>query len=240
MSKVTLSEVRTKFLNHMKSKGHVIVPSSRLVPENDPTTLFTGSGMQPMLTYLLGQPHAQGTRIADSQKCFRSQDIEEVGDNRHTTFFEMLGNWSLGDYFKQEQIEWMWEFMIEQIGIDPKKLYISCFKGAPEINIGKDTDSAQWWQEHFKKFGIDAKIAENPEEDGMREGERIFYYGAKKNWWSRVGSPQNMPVGEPGGPDSEMFFDFDPDLQNNFHAKSIFKNDKCHPNCDCGRFTFYR
>ncbi len=236
MSKVTLTEVREKFLNHMKSKGHVIIPSSRLVPENDPTTLFTGSGMQPMVPYLLGQPHAQGTRIADSQKCFRSQDIEEVGDNRHTTFFEMLGNWSLGDYFKQEQIQWMWEFMIQQIGIEPKNLYVSCFKGAPEINIPKDTESANWWQEHFKSVGLVANIGEEPERDGMREGERIFYYGAKKNWWSRVGAPQNMPVGEPGGPDSEMFYDFDPELKINFHAKSYFKNDMCHPNCDCGRF----
>ncbi len=234
--KITTNEVRTKFLNLMKRNGHAIIPSSRLVPENDPTTLFTGSGMQPMVPYLLGQKHAMGTRIADSQKCFRSQDIDEAGDNRHTTFFEMLGNWSLGDYFKEEQVNWMWEFMIKEIGIDPANLYFTCFKGAEDIGIPKDTDASQYWQKHFASVGIEAKIGENPEVDGMKEGERIFYYNAKKNWWSRVGIPQNMPTGEPGGPDSEMFYDFDPKLENNFHAKSMFKNDQCHPNCDCGRF----
>lgn len=240
MQKITTNEVRQKFLDLMKKNGHAIVPSSRLVPENDPSTLFTGSGMQPMVPYLLGQQHAQGTRIADSQKCFRSQDIEEVGDNRHTTFFEMLGNWSLGDYFKEEQVNWMWEFMIQEIGIDPKNLYFTCFKGAEDLGIPKDTDASAYWQKHFASVGIEAKIGENPELDGMREGERIFYYGAKKNWWSRVGVPQNMPTGEPGGPDSEMFYDFDPikdgKQKNNFHAKSMYKNDPCHPNCDCGRF----
>ena len=236
MQKITTNEVRTKFLDLMKRNGHAIVPSSRLVPENDPSTLFTGSGMQPMVPYLLGQKHAMGTRIADSQKCFRSQDIDEAGDNRHTTFFEMLGNWSLGDYFKEEQVNWMWEFMIKEIGINPANLYFTCFKGAEDIGIPKDTDASQYWQKHFASVGIEAKIGENPEVDGMKDGERIFYYNAKKNWWSRVGVPQNMPTGEPGGPDSEMFYDFDPKLENNFHAKSMFKNDKCHPNCDCGRF----
>jgi len=237
MSKITTNEVREKFLNHFKNKaGHVIIPSSRLVPENDPTTLFTGSGMQPMVPYLLGQKHAMGTRIADSQKCFRSGDIEEVGDNRHTTFFEMLGNWSLGDYFKEGQIQWMWEFIIEEIKTDPKNLYFSCFKGDDTNNIPRDTFSAEKWQTLFKSVGIEAKIGENPEVDGMQEGEKIFYYPAKKNWWSRGGSIEKTPVGDPCGPDSEMFYDFDPELSNNFHAKSYFKNDKCHPNCDCGRF----
>ncbi len=234
--KITTNEVRERFLNHMKKQGHVIIPSSRLVPENDPTTLFTGSGMQPMVPYLLGQKHAMGTRLADSQKCFRSQDIDEAGDNRHTTFFEMLGNWSLGDYFKEEQINWMWEFMIKEIGIDPENLYFSCFKGSPEINIPKDTESPILWRKLLAEVGIEAKIGENPEVDGMQAGEKIFYYGAKKNWWSRVGVPQNMPVGEPGGPDTEMFFDFDPKGEKKYHEKSPYKNDKCHPNCDCGRF----
>lgn len=236
MTKATTNEIRTKYLKHFETKAHEIIPSSRLVPENDPTTLFTGSGMQPMLPYLLGQKHPLGVRIADSQKCFRSQDIEEVGDNRHTTFFEMLGNWSLGDYFKQEQIAWMWDFLITELKLDPNKIYFTCFKGAPEINIDKDTDSASWWQEHFRSVGIDAKIGENPEVDGMGEGEKIFYYGAKKNWWSRVGIPQNMPVGEPGGPDTEMFFDFEGDTEKVLHANSQYKDLPCHPNCDCGRF----
>lgn len=234
--KITTNEIRTKYLEHFKKQGHVVIPSSRLVPENDPTTLFTGSGMQPMVPYLLGQKHPLGTRIADSQKCFRSQDVEEVGDNRHTTFFEMLGNWSLGDYFKQEQIAWMWSFLIDELKLDPNKLYFTCFKGSPEIGIPKDTDSSSFWQAHYRSVGIDAKIGENPETDGMKEGERIFYYGAKKNWWSRAGVPEKMPVGEPGGPDTEMFYDFEADTEKVMHAKSPFKNDPCHPNCDCGRF----
>jgi len=235
--KVTINEVREKFLGFMEKKGgHCVIPSSKLIPENDPTTLFTGSGMQPMVPYLLGQPHPQGKRIADSQKCFRSQDIEEVGDNRHTTFFEMLGNWSLGDFFKDEQIDWMWEFMIKEIGINPKNLYFSCFRGDDKNNIPKDTFSAEKWQKLFSSVDINAKVGETPEVDGMREGERIFYYPAKKNWWSRGGSIEKTPIGDPCGPDSEMFYDFDPELKHNFHGKSYFKNDKCHPNCDCGRF----
>src|SRR3989344_7783349 len=107
---VKASEIRQKYLKFFADRGHKIIPSAPLVPENDPTTLFTGSGMQPMLPYLLGEPHPLGTRFVDSQKCFRSQDIAEVGDNRHTTFFEMLGNWSLGDYFKTEQLTWIYEF----------------------------------------------------------------------------------------------------------------------------------
>lgn len=220
----------------MKERGHVVIESSSLKPENDPTTLFTGSGMQPMVPYLLGQKHPQGTRIADSQKCFRSQDIEEVGDNRHTTFFEMLGNWSLGDFFKQEQIEWMWTFLTEEIGLDPKNLYFTCFKGSEENNIPKDTESAELWQKLFKTKNINALIGENPEKDGMRPGERIFYYGEKKNWWSRAGVPGNMPVGEPGGPDTEMFWDFDPENKKQYHQNSVWRDEPCHVNCDCGRF----
>ncbi len=138
---LSTNEIREKYLAFFKKQQHVILPSSSLVPENDPTTLFTGSGMQPMISYLLGQPHPAGTRIADSQKCFRSGDIEEVGDNRHTTFFEMLGNWSLGDYFKQEQIPWMYEFLTKEIGLDPKRLYVTVFQGSPEIGIGKDEEA---------------------------------------------------------------------------------------------------
>lgn len=233
---LTVEEIRSKYLKHFENVGHIVIPSSRLVPENDPTTLFTGSGMQPMVPYLLGQPHPLGTRIADSQKCFRSQDVEEVGDNRHTTFFEMLGNWSLGDYFKTEQISFMWKFLTEELKLDPNKIYFTCFKGDPSIGIEKDTESAELWKKYFNEYGIDAYIGENPEQDGMKPGEKIFYYGAKKNWWSRVGVPQNMPIGEPGGPDTEMFYDFEADTEKVLHAKSQFKNEPCHPNCDCGRF----
>mgnify|MGYP001615447648 FL=1 len=125
----TSHQLRQKYLDFFKSKGHVVVPSAPLIPDNDPTTLFTGSGMQPMVPYLLGQQHPLGTSIVDSQKCFRTQDIDEVVDNRHTVFFEMLGNWSLGDYFKNEQIPWMWEFLTTELGLDPNRLYFTCFRG---------------------------------------------------------------------------------------------------------------
>ena len=125
---LTVNEIRLKFLTYMKEKGHAIVPSASLVPENDPTTLFTGSGMQPMVPYLLGQPHPLGKRIADSQKSFRSQDIEEVGDNRHTTFFEMLGNWSFGDYFKEEEITWKVAFLFcnfTPLSTSPRHIFLN-------------------------------------------------------------------------------------------------------------------
>ena len=228
------SEIRSRFLNFFKERGHVIIPSASLVPENDPTTLFTASGMQPMVPYLLGQTHPQGTRLTDSQKSFRTVDIDEVGDNRHTTFFEMLGNWSLGDYFKKEQIEWMFEFLTNEIGIDPNKLYVSVFIGDPKNNIPKDTEAVDVWKKCFAQKGIEAKDVEMGSEEnaytiGM-QGGRIFYYDAKKNWWSRAGIPEKMPAGEPGGADSEMFYEFtdvEHDLKFGPH---------CHPNCDCGRF----
>jgi alanyl-tRNA synthetase len=232
---LTVNQIRTKFLEYMKEKGHAIVPSASLVPDNDPTTLFTGSGMQPMLPYLLGQPHPLGLRIADSQKAFRTGDIEEVGDNRHTTFFEMLGNWSFGDYFKEEQITWMWNFLIEELKLDPKHLYVSCFIGNESLGVPRDTFSAELWQKLFESKGVVAKISENPE-SGMNDGEKIFYYVEKKNWWSRSGVPANMPEGEPGGPDTEMFYDFDPDQKKRLHEMSMWSAEPCHVNCDCGRF----
>lgn len=227
------NELREKYLKFFESKGHEIVPSANLTPENDPTTLFTGSGMQPMINYLLGEKHPLGTRITDSQKCFRAQDIEEVGDNRHTTFFEMLGNWSFGDYFKKEQIEWMFEFLIKEVGLDPKKLYITVFRGNEKLGIARDTQAVEFWKEKFAQIGMEAKDVDFSERDGM-QGGRIFYYEEKKNWWSRAGVPDNMPVGEPGGPDSEMFWDFGEEL--GLHEKSEFKDLPCHVNCDCGRF----
>lgn len=238
---LTANEIRKRYLDFFANQKHVIVPSSSILPENDPTTLFTGSGMQPMIAYLLGQPHPQGTRLTDSQKCFRSQDIEEVGDNRHTTFFEMLGNWSLGDYFKQEQIPWMWKFLTDSevgLGLDPKNLYFTCFRGNEEIGISKDTESAELWQKLFNEKGIDAQIVDFPEEQGM-QGGKIFYYNEKKNWWSRAGIPSKMPVGEPGGPDTEMFWDFAPQCGENHlngDADKQLWGEFCHVNCDCGRF----
>lgn len=231
---MTVNELRKKYLDFMKEKGHVVIPSASLLPENDPTTLFTGSGMQPMVPYLLGEKHPEGTRITDSQKSFRSVDIEEVGDNRHTTFFEMLGNWSLGDYFKKEQIEWMFEFLSEEIGLDMNHLYITIFRGNEDLDLPRDTEAAELWQRLFESKDIEAKIVDNSETDGM-QGGRIFYYDEKKNWWSRAGIPQNMPVGEPGGPDTEMFWDFASSNPEAFEGTGC-DDEPCHVNCDCGRF----
>ena len=209
---MTVSEIRSLFLSHLEKHGHKIVPSSSLVPQDDPTTLFTGSGMQPMISYLLGAKHPLGDKIGDSQKCFRSDDIEEVGDNRHTTFFEMLGNWSLGSYWKEEQLPMFLSFLVDEVGIDPNNLYVTTFIGDKENNIPKDTDSEKIWKDLFAKHNIEAKAVDiGSEEDGYEKGMqdgRIFYYDAKKNWWSRAGVPGNMPVGEPGGPDFRSFLLF--------------------------------
>jgi alanyl-tRNA synthetase len=230
---MTANELRAKYLEFFRGKGHVTIPSAPLIPENDPTALFTGSGMQPMIPYLMGEKHPLGTRIADSQKSFRAGDIEDVGDNRHTTFFEMLGNWSLGDYFKKEQLPWMFEFLTKEIGLNPKNLYVTVFRGSKELNIPRDDESVAIWQELFEGAGVDAKAVDFSERDGMQNG-RIFYYAEEKNWWSRAGVPGNMPIGEPGGPDSEMFWDFGEELH--IHENSPFKDEPCHVNCDCGRF----
>lgn len=231
---MTAQDIRRAYLEFFKARDHTVIPRAKLVPDNDPTTLFTGSGMQPLLPYLLGEEHPEGQRLTDSQTCLRAQDIEEVGDNRHTTFFEMLGNWSLGDYFKAEQLPWFWEFLTETVGLDPAKLYVTCFIGADDIGIPKDTESADIWAKLFSDKQIEAKTADiGSEQDGydrgIKPGERIFFYDASKNWWSRAGEPEHMPAGEPGGPDSEVFYDFGTPHSQEFGAN-------CHPNCDCGRF----
>jgi len=227
--------LRKKYLEFFESKGHAIIPPASLLPENDPTTLFTGSGMQPILPYLLGKPHPAGTRLTDSQRCFRSGDIEEVGDNRHTTFFEMLGNWSLGDYFKQEQIPWLFSFLVDEIGLDPSKLYVTCYIGNEKFDIPKDTEAAGLWQTLFAEKHISHVTADMGSEAdayirGMRGGERIFYYNGKKNWWSRGGAEATTPIGDPCGPDTEVFYDF-----GGKHDSAW--GEHCHPNCDCGRFV---
>lgn len=228
-----IAEIRTKYLEFFEKRGHSVIPSASLLPENDPTTLFTGSGMQPLIPYLLGKKHPVGDRLVNSQTCFRAMDIDEVGDNRHTTFFEMLGNWSLGDYFKKEQLPWLFEFLTEEIGLDPRRLYVTAFIGDEKNGIPRDTESVALWKGLFEKKGIDAKeVMLGSEEDGYKrgmQGGRIFYYDASKNWWSRAGLPENMPEGEPGGPDSEVFYDF-----ATAHDKKF--GPECHPNCDCGRF----
>ena len=178
-------DIRRKFLEFFEKNEHAVVQSSSLVPENDPTTLFTGSGIQPMMPYLLGEKHPKGKRIADSQKCFRALDIDDIGDNRHITFFEMLGNWSLGDYFKKEQLPWIFEFLVKEIGLNPDKIYVTVFRGSENWKIPRDEDSVKIWQELFKEQGIEAKAVDFSENDGM-QGGRIFYYDEKKNWWSRA------------------------------------------------------
>lgn len=230
---MSTNEIRNKYLNFFRQKNHVIVSSSPLIPKNDPTTLFTGSGMQPMIHYLLGTPHPMGARIVDSQKCFRAGDLLDVGDNRHTTFFEMLGNWSFGDYFKQEQIEWVFEFLTKEVGLDPARLYVSVFRGNEACNLSRDTEAVEIWKKVFKGVGITAEDKDCAEKHGM-QGGKIFYYDETKNWWSRAGIPENMPIGEPGGPDSEVFWDFG--AHHKFHENSPWKEEPCHVNCDCGRF----
>ena len=209
---LTHVQLRKKFADFWKKNGHKEIPPIPLVPQNDPTTLFTGSGMQQLVPYLLGEPHPLGKRIFDIQPCFRSQDIEEVGDNRHTTFFEMMGNWSLGDYFKKEQLTWFWNFLTKEVGLPEEKLYVTIFAGDEKNKLPPDNESIKIW----KELGI-------PE-------NKIKKYGPEKNWWSRAGVPNNMPAGEPGGPDSEVFYEF----TQIPHDKKF--GEKCHPNCDCGRF----
>lgn len=209
---MTAQEIRQKYLAFFEARGHKVIPRANLVPQDDPTTLFTGSGMQPLVPYLLGEKHPNGTKLVDSQTCFRAEDMDEVGDNRHTTFFEMLGNWSLGDYYKDEQLPWFWEFLTEELKLPKDKLWATCFEGDKKLGIPRDEESAAIW----KKLGV-------PE-------DRIVFYGAEHNWWSREGPPANMRDGEPGGPDSEVFYEFTDVKHNTKFGK------QCHPNCDCGRF----
>ena len=191
--------------------------------------------MQPLLPYLLGKEHPEGKRLTDSQPSMRMQDIEDVGDPRHTTVFEMLGNWSLGDYFKKEQIPAFFNFLVKEVDLDPHKIYVTCFIGNEKYGIPKDTEAAEIWQKVFKEAGIDAKIAEiGSAEDGakrgIKEGEHIFFYDDKENWWSRGGGIESTPIGDPCGPDSEVFYDFGEDKQD------IEKYGQSHPASDGARF----
>ncbi len=195
------SDIRSRFLEFFKKRGHAVLPSASLVPENDPSVLFNTAGMQPLVPYLMGQKHPLGRRLVNAQKCVRTQDIEEVGDNTHDTFFEMLGNWSLGDYFKEDAIKWSYEFLTnvdEGLGLDPKRLYVTVFEG--DENAPRDTEAFEIW----KKY-----IPEN----------RIYYFGAKSNWWS---------VGENGpcGPDTEMFYDLTPEGLGDLTKEQYLKADE--------------
>lgn len=228
-----VNEVRKRFLAFNENNKHAVIERDNLILHDDPTTLFTGSGMQPLMPYLLGKTHPKGSRLTNSQACFRAQDIEDIGDSRHTTFFEMLGNWSLGDYFKQEQIRWVFDFLVNDIGLDPNKLYVTCFIGSKEHNIPRDDEAAQLWKELFESKGVEGKIAEigsaeDGDKNGMGDG-RIFFYDDGENWWSRSGNIEKTPIGDPCGTDSEIFYDFGEE----FHDASYGKP---HPASDSGRF----
>ena len=228
-------QIRNSYIKFFEDRGHVAIKRAPLVLTDDPTTLFTGSGMQPMIPYLLGQPHPEGQRIVDSQTCLRAQDIDDVGDNRHTTFFEMLGNWSMGDYFKEQQIRWMWEFLSDVVGLDMSRVYVTCYIGDERYSIPKDTEAAEVWAELYRENNLTNDIVDIGSEEtgyarGINPGERIFYYDGSKNWWNRGKTgPETTPIGDPCGPDSEMFYDFGTPHNPEF-------GEFCHPNCDCGRF----
>ncbi len=229
------NEIRKKFLEFEVEKGHKVIQPAPLVLENDPTTLFTGSGMQPLLPYLLGEPHPEGRRLTDSQPSLRLQDIEDVGDPRHTTVFEMLGNWSLGDYFKEEQIRNFFEFLTRVVGLDPERIYVTCFIGNEKYGIPRDDESAEIWRKVFEEAGVEAKVAEigtakNGDKRGIKPGERIFFYDDHENWWSRGGGCESTPIGDPCGPDSEVFYDFGEDRQD------VEKYGQAHPASDGARF----
>ena len=206
-------KIRDKYLGYFTNapRNHKVVSPAPLILQEDPTTLFTSSGMQPLVSYLMGEEHPQGKRLVNSQPCIRTVDVDEVGDNRHLTFFEMLGNWSLGDYFKKEQLAWFFYFLTEELGFSKERLWVTVFEGNKEVP--RDLESAEIW----KSLGI-------PE-------RKILYYGPEWNWWSRSGAPYNMPPGEIGGPDSEVFFE-----HINVKHNPVFGK-KCHPNCNCGRFV---
>jgi len=190
-------EIRSRFLTFFQERGHAVLPSASLVPENDPTVLFTTAGMHPLVPYLLGEPHPLGRRLADAQKCLRTDDIDEVGDNRHCTFFEMLGNWSLGDYFKQEAISWSWEFLTSSekgLGLDPQRIYVTVFAG--DNDAPRDKESIEVWKHTFTAVGVSSEL-----DKPLSEGGRIFSLAKDSNWWG--------PAGQTGpcGPDTEMYYD---------------------------------
>ncbi len=208
---MTAKDLKKKYLDFFIKKGHKIIPNVSLIPENDPTALFISAGMHPLGPYLLGEPHPLGKKLCSVQRCLRTDDIDSVGDSFHHTFFEMLGNWSLGDsaspdgigqggYWKKEAIEWSFEFLTKELGLNPSRLYISCFGG--DQDAPKDEESAKIWQEV-----------------GISE-EKIYFYGKKENWWGPTGKTG------PCGPDTEIFYD----------ATGKPCGPKCHPNDNCGRF----
>lgn len=220
---LTGAEVRQKFIDYYKALGHTEIPQSPLVLKDDPTTLFTGSGMQQIVPYLLGKPHPAGKRLVDVQRCLRAEDLEEIGNARHHSFFEMLGVWSLGDYFKAEQIPWTFSFFVDELGIDPNRLYVTVFAG--EGKIPRDNESAEIWKKAFAQKNIVAEATDEVQKVGQGN-YRIFYYPKSKNWWERSGAP----IGDPAGPDTEIFY-----YTGATHDKRF--GEHCHVNCDCGRYV---
>lgn len=203
---MTSAEVRKRFLAFFEKNGHAIIPSASLIPENDPSVLFNTAGMQPLVPYLLGEKHPLGTRLANLQKCVRTGDIDDIGDKTHATFFEMMGNWSLGDYFKREAITWSFELLTskdEGFGLDPARLYVTCFEG--DANAPRDDESASIWKDIFEKNGV--------------AGERIYFMPAKNNWWS---AGDNGPC----GPDTEMFYDLSGTLTSGMTKEQYLKADE--------------
>jgi alanyl-tRNA synthetase len=203
------SELRKKYIDFFKDNNHKEIPSAPLIPENDPSVLFVNAGMFPLVPFLMGQKHPKGKRLTNSQRCVRTGDIEEVGNNFHCTSFEMLGNWSLNDYFKKEAINLTIEFFVKELGLDIQNIYASVFGG--EKDIPEDKESIEVWKKLFKNYGIDAKVG---------KGERIQKFGKKENWWG-------LESGGPCGPDSEIFYDT---------GKEKCSKD-CHLNCDCGKYV---
>lgn len=223
MTKMNSRELREKYINFFISKGHKRIPSASVVPQNDPTVLFTTAGMHPLVPYLLGEKHPEGTRLTNVQKCVRTGDIEDVGDSTHNTFFEMLGNWSLGDYFKEESIRWSFEFLTDPkyLGIDPQRLKVTVFEG--DEDAPRDEESIKIWQECFSQFGIEAKVW-----DGQNNEEaRIFPLPKDDNWWGPAG------VTGPCGPDTEIFID----LGKSTNYETCPDGDDCKPGCHCGRYV---
>jgi len=216
MRNLTYEQLRKEYLDFFKSKDHIEIPSASLVPDGDASVLFVNAGMFPLVPFLKGEQHPQGKRLTNSQRCLRTGDIDEVGDKTHCTTFEMLGNWSLNDYFKKEAIEMTVEFFVEVLQFDINRIYASVFEG--EGDIPQDNTSIEAWKGIFAKYNIDAKVGKT---------ERIMPLGRADNWWG-------LPTGGPCGPDSEIFYDFGVDLKK--HDNSEWKDLPCHINCDCGRF----
>lgn len=213
-------EIRKSYISAMMLQGAVEIPPAHIIPENDPSTLFVGSGMQPMVPYLLGLEHPMGNDLVNVQPCLRTGDIDEVGDLTHLTFFEMIGRWELGadpETYKGSQIQRVMNWQVDVLGLDPKCLYVSVYSGNESLEIDVDQEAIEIWTTFFKKHNIDPVVEDDPFRFGSSRGGRIFLYDDQENWWSRAGVPANMPSGEPGGPDSEMFYDFDPQGDESLH-----------------------